>query len=190
MNEDNPYRNDETETFFYSLVGQSISIWSETEGLVVIVGALLLGTTVEKAGLAFYSITNFYLWLTIIDELFMFDKDFESLKPAWGEIAESLKKLNDTRVRLAHHSCSKTERKLQSYPALRPNRFDFRSKSRKNTPLDGEELVAFVQKVTPLIGRISGLIVKMVPIYYASTPPSARKPFAQDFDLPPPEDAQ
>jgi hypothetical protein len=61
------------EETYYSSVGKGISAWSRNEGLLVAVGALLLDTTFEKAGLVFYSVINFHTWLTIIDELFDID---------------------------------------------------------------------------------------------------------------------
>jgi hypothetical protein len=170
---------------FYRLVGESISLWSETEGFIAVIGALLLGTSDEKAGIVFFSTPNFYSWLSIIDDLFILDKDFESLRPAWGEIAERLKKMNDTRVRLAHHSYN-DRRKIKGVPALRPNRIDARSKSKKYAPLDAEQILAFIAKFSPLIAKLGGLIRQMHAIRRASL----QKSSSPDSGQPHPKDAQ
>jgi hypothetical protein len=128
---------------------------------------MLLGTTYDKAGLVFYSIPNFYSWLTIIDELFIIDKRFAKMKPAWGEIAEALKKLNDSRVRLAHQSSKRPEGR-GGVPALRPISIDVRSKSKKHAPMEFEEIEDFLRKLGPVYLKLRDLIQEMIPIYRAS----------------------
>ena len=65
---------------------------------------MLLDTPSEKAGLVLYSINNVHTWLSIIEELFAIDTKFTALRPEWIAIATRLRKLNDTRVSLAHHA--------------------------------------------------------------------------------------
>jgi hypothetical protein len=157
----------ERKEFLYVALGESISIWAETEALIAVVGAMLLGTSYEKAGLVFYSIPNFYSWLTIIDELFIIDERFDKMKPAWGEIAETLKKLNDTRVRLAHHSSKRPEGRGM-VPALRPISIDVRSKSKKHAPMEVEQIVDFIRRLSPVYEKLAALLREMTPIYRAS----------------------
>lgn len=54
----------------YIAVGQGISTWSIMEDCVIRIASQLLGSTPENTGIVFYNITNFYTWLSIIDELF------------------------------------------------------------------------------------------------------------------------
>jgi hypothetical protein len=58
---------------YYAAIGKAISGWSGTEGILVVLAAILLDTTQEKAGLILYSIANVHSWLSIIDELFAID---------------------------------------------------------------------------------------------------------------------
>lgn len=81
----------------YSSIGQAISLWASMEGEIIEVAAILIGTTERKAGLIFYSIMNFYGWLSIIDELFALEPIYESHKPDWGICSEKLRILNDNR---------------------------------------------------------------------------------------------
>ena len=138
------------------------------EGKVVQIGARLLGTSDVKAGLVFYSIMNFFAWLTIIDELFSLEPRFNSLKETWGPIGSKLRVLNDIRVRLAHHT-------VWDYPddnlALRPGRFDARAKSQKHAPLTDNEIIAFVQSILKIEDELWGLIQAMREV--EKKPPSA-----------------
>ena len=55
----------QTENDFYRIAGKGISAWAKTEGQLVFIAAMLLDTSLEKAGLVFYSIPNFHSWLSI-----------------------------------------------------------------------------------------------------------------------------
>src|SRR5437762_9628359 len=88
----------------YSSIGQAISMWASMEGEIVEIATVLIGTTERKAGLIFYSIMNFYAWLSIIDELFSLDPLYESHKPDWCKCSEVLRMLNDTRIQLDQHT--------------------------------------------------------------------------------------
>jgi DNA repair exonuclease SbcCD ATPase subunit len=155
-------------------IGKGITAWSRTEGNLVVIAAMLLDTEFEKAGLIFYSIPNFYTWLSIIDELFALDPRYQALRPDWREIAEKLKKLNDTRVRLAHHAVysGRGIREAVSgedmdalLPSLKPNPFDTRMKSKKHGPLQIEQLVEFLEELTPVAEKLTELMKQMSPIY-------------------------
>jgi hypothetical protein len=166
----------QAEQDFYYAIGGAITAWSRTEGLLVSIAGMLLDTTSEKVGLVLYSITNFYSWLSIIDELFVIDPQFSGLRSNWIEIAERLKKLNDIRVRLAHHSVESGrgidaivagDELMEFFPSLKPNSFDTRSKSKKHSNLQMTEITAFIGDLASVADKISELLVRMVPIYMA-----------------------
>jgi hypothetical protein len=131
-------------------------------------------TTQEKAGLILYSIANVHSWLSIIDELFAIEPRYRSLRSDWTPIAERLKKLNDTRVRLAHHALvsGKGIEALMAgedleviFPSLRPNQFDTRTKTKKQTPLRFGEVVVFIQDLASVALRLGELLERAAPIY-------------------------
>jgi DNA repair exonuclease SbcCD ATPase subunit len=160
----------------YGAIGKGITTWSRTEGTLVVIAAMLLDTRMEKAGLVLYSITNFYTWLSIIDELFAMDPRYRALRSQWTEIAERLKKLNDTRVRLAHHAVHSGKRIRDAIaagevevdvlmPSLKPNKFDTRTKSKKHSPLQLEQVAEFVEQLTPVIEKLNKLAEQMLPLH-------------------------
>jgi hypothetical protein len=121
----------QAERDFYYAIGRSITSWSLTEGRLVYIAAMLLDSTTEKAGLVLYSITNFYNWLSIIDELFAIDPKYQPLRSDWNAIAEQLKKLNEVRVRLAHHAVERGKGieilvsdgdEMEIFPSLKPKK--------------------------------------------------------------------
>lgn len=143
----------------YSSVGQAISMWASMEGEIIEIAALLIGTPERKAGLIFYSIMNFYAWLTIIDELFSMEPIYELHKPDWGICGESLKTLNDTRVRLAHHTV--WDNPSKDVPGLRPGKHDARSKSRKHAALSDDDIIRFTQGVLNISDKLTALLKAM-----------------------------
>jgi hypothetical protein len=158
----------------YVTIGKGITAWSGMENILVLIAAMLLDTPAERAGLVFYSINNFHTWLSLIDELFAMNTSFQALRSEWTPIAERLKKLNDTRVRLAHHAVQSGKRVLDLVegdtgevlnPSLRASQFDTRSKSKKHAPLKFEQLVAFVVDLVPVTERLVELMNKMAPIH-------------------------
>jgi hypothetical protein len=135
----------EDRELFYAQVGQGISLWSSMEEHLVEIAARLLNTRLEKAGLVLYSINNFYAWLNIIDDLFGLAPEYGNFKKSWTEASANLRSLNDTRVRLAHHTVFHLTKTPQ--PTLRPSQFDARSKSKKYDPLTGIEILQFTVDV-------------------------------------------
>jgi hypothetical protein len=180
---------EERDKTFYSAIGRCISVWAETEGLLIFIAALLILTTPQKAGLIFYSIPNFYAWLSIIDDLFEHEKVFSEQKSEWGKIAERLKKLNDTRVRLAHQTARNTDYIVPPddvLPSLRPHKFDIRAKSKKHAPLNVEEIIAFISDVIAVAAKIALLTQKIIAVRKASP----KIQIEQDSGLPKSEGAQ
>ncbi|SHJ50831.1 hypothetical protein SAMN05444159_0793 [Bradyrhizobium lablabi] len=183
MNEEEPTEADITELEelrieltenYYGAIGKGISAWSRTESGLVVIAALLLDTKQEKAGLILYSIANFHSWLAIIDELFEMDPRYRALRPDWTVIANRLKKLNDTRVRLAHHALESGkgieaivagEDIEMLLPSLKPSKYDTRTKSKKHSPLQIEQLADFVDELAVVSKGLGELLKRMAPIF-------------------------
>jgi hypothetical protein len=174
---------DAERTLYYS-IGRSITAWSRTEGLLVIIAAMLLETSLEKAGLVLYSIINVNQWLSIIDELFAIDARYTPLRSNWADIAKGLRKLNDTRVRLAHNSVVRGKGievlvadgdVTEMYPSLKPNRYDVRSKSKSYPSLTMTELGDFVGDLGKVMDNIKTLLDGMYPIHGEDTKRLAEK---------------
>jgi hypothetical protein len=160
----------QTRMHFYSGIGQGISFWASMESLIVQIAARLIGTTDEKAGLIFYSINNFYAWLSIIDDLFVLSPAFAAHKETWNGLTAILRELNDTRVRLAHHTVWDSD---DPTIALRPGKYDTRSKSRKHQPLTDPQIEAFSAAVLETEKRLGDLALSVLAISLTPTAPTA-----------------
>jgi hypothetical protein len=136
-------------------IGQGISIWALMEGNLVHVFAKLMRSSAEKSGLVLYSIMNFNIWLTIITDLFASDPIFKELKDRWNQIFERLRVLNNTRIRLAHHTA------LLGPRALIPGRLDTRPKSLSYKPLTEKEIGNFTDSLVEITNEISNLSCQM-----------------------------
>jgi hypothetical protein len=88
----------------FAAVGQGLSAWAHLETSLVIITGILLSTNFTKAGIIIYSIINFNVKLSIITELFAVEPKYSALKSQWNRKIKSLRQLNDTRDRLAHHT--------------------------------------------------------------------------------------
>jgi hypothetical protein len=139
---------------FYSAVGQAISMWSSMESKLVEIAAILLGATDHKTGLFLYSIMNFHAWLNIIDELFALEPQYSSHKDSWLDISSELRTHNDTRTRLAHHTVWDS---ADPTIALRPGRYDVRSKSKKHQPLVEGQIVQFTSAILEIDEKLAAL---------------------------------
>ena len=144
---------------FYSCVGQAISMWSSMEDQLVQLAASLLGTTEEKTGLLLYSMMNFHGWLNVIDELLVLAKVDDNTKELWADISGKLRKLNDIRVRLAHHTVWNPAMGAQF--GLLPGSHDARSKSRKQGILTGPQIVQFTNDVRTAESDLRKLVLVM-----------------------------
>jgi hypothetical protein len=153
---------------FYSSVGQAISLWTSMETRLVMVASVLMGTSERKAGLVLYSIMNFYTWLSIMDDLFQMDPDFQTLQSEWAAVQKKLKGMNDTRNRLAHHTAWEQPDDDPS-PALRPGKYDARTKSQKHDPLTIRAILEFTKEVSKLKSRLFALWKEMIALRTKST---------------------
>ena len=117
--------------WLFTFVGQALSAWALMEELIVAIASLLLKTEINKSGVVMYSIINFSVWLTLIDELFPLEPVYMPLKPKWNKISKRLRSLKDIRDRLAHHVISTKDdaELIEDNASLMPSRFDFRQKS-------------------------------------------------------------
>lgn len=143
----------------FSAVGHALSMWARMEeGLVAIAGALLR-TPFDKAGIIMYSMINFNVWLSIIDELFSIDPLLKKLKPKWNQVSVDLRAIKDIRDRLAHDTIYDREfDKVDSEKALRPGRLDLRSKSRSHKPMSVDQIWEFYHSVARVGDRITALL--------------------------------
>jgi hypothetical protein len=170
----------------YQAIGRSITHWSQMEGTLVHIASWLLDARSKKVGLVLYSINNFHTWLSIIDELFAMDSTFSPFRADWIRIAERLRKLNDVRVRLAHHALepgsalenlenvSLENINLETFendfdaenvfPTLKPHRNDTRIKWKKKA-INLHEIATFQDQLSEVIIAIATLMQEMGPIY-------------------------
>jgi hypothetical protein len=138
----------------YVVVGQALGAWAQMEEeLVVIVEILLLGPGDGKAGVIMYSIINFNVWLTVINDLYTQEPRLASLKPRWNKISARIRKIKDVRDRLAHEP-THLEKGIMpgrhATPSLRPSKFDVRPKTRKYAPLISTEIMDFTMAVASI----------------------------------------
>jgi hypothetical protein len=170
----------------HQAIGRSITEWSRMEGSLVHIATWLLDSQTDKVGLVFYSINNFHTWLSIIDELFAMDPNFNSLRSDWIIIAGRLRKLNDVRVRLAHHALEPGSAlevlenitveninletfendfdPAKVFPSLKPHENDTRMKWKKKA-INLGEIATFLVQLSEVITAITALMEKIGPIY-------------------------
>src|SRR3981081_4388027 len=160
---------------FYGSIRQGISLWSSMETTIVEIAAHLLGTTEHKTGLVFYSIMNFYTWLSIIEEIFALEPKFEPLRGDWGQISDKLRGLNYIRVRLAHHTAFDGS-DYRDAPTLKPGKYDARKKSKKHSPLTNAEIVAYINETLHTGRELYALRDKMGFNYGEGLPAFHEKP--------------
>jgi hypothetical protein len=142
----------------YTSIGQALSQWAGMEDSLIGISCLLLRThEATKVGIILYSIANHPTWLNIIGELFLQEPRYITLRPRWNKISERLIKLNDTRVRLAHHTA------LAGGTSLRPGKFDVRPKSQKHRfePLDYDQISQFIYSVDAVMSDLTELLNSM-----------------------------
>jgi hypothetical protein len=119
----------------FTNVGLALSRWAGMEDLLVAIASLLLRThEATKVGITLYSIINHHTWLSIIVELFSQEPRYITLRPRWNKLSDRIIKLNDTRVRLAHHTAYYGDKAttIAGETSLRPGQFDIRPKSQKH----------------------------------------------------------
>ncbi|MGB6534680.1 MAG: hypothetical protein WBF58_01810 [Xanthobacteraceae bacterium] len=150
---------------FYAGVGQGISHWARMEERLVQIAARLLRSSERKAGLVLYSIINFYVWIDIIDQLFVLDGTYKNAHAKWQTLVSMLKKENDIRVRLAHHALDldievdHEKHSMQAY--LRPGKFDTRTKAKTLKPIETQEIIEFTGRVSDLHDQLILVLEQM-----------------------------
>jgi len=144
---------------FYAEVGQGISAWAKMESKLIHVAAHLLDTDIARTGVVLYSVTSFYTWLNIIDELLSLNPRLATTKRDWCKISDRLRKLNDTRVRLAHHTVWHSRQKQGV--SLLPVKEDQRLKSRALGPLDAREITTFSRATLQMARDLNQLLERL-----------------------------
>lgn len=144
------------DTDLFRTVGEALSIWGGLEECLVILFSYLLRSDWPTAGTILYSVVNFNVWLSIIDDLIAQDEHLKSLKPRWNKIAERLRGLKEMRDRLAHNTAFipgtiKTRSELKS---LQPSAFDARRRALKHHPLTTGQIRIFIESVTDAIRNL------------------------------------
>jgi hypothetical protein len=156
-----PKLDEQNKYALYTSVGQALSVWAAMEEALVGIAALLLRTSLPKAGIIMYSILNFQVWLNVVGELFSQDELYVTLKPKWNKIYKKLRAMKDTRDRLAHHTVWHGDRvnPIGSHILLRPAEFDTRQKSQKQKyePIDYDQILRFTDSVNKVQDDLTAL---------------------------------
>jgi hypothetical protein len=156
----------------YTSVGQALSQWAKMEDSLIAIAALLLRTYEgKKVGTILYSIANFHTWLSIIGDLFTQEPLYTALKPRWKKISERLRELNDTRVRLAHHTSYDGDKSATTIGDA--GQFDVRPKSQKHRfdPLDYDQISKFIDSVGMVVEDLTALLNSMTALLTRETSP-------------------
>jgi hypothetical protein len=127
------------------------------EEAIVLIVHILLGAPTPKVGLIMYSIINFNVWLTIVDELFVLEPSMSSFKPRWNKLSARIRPIKDMRDRLAHEAAHVGEAEA----VLRPSEFDVRPKTTKYQPLTIMEISDFSSKTADIGNEIVQLVKDM-----------------------------
>lgn len=161
-----------TEEAVYNSVGRALSVWANMEESIVRIASFLLETPRDRAGIVMYSILNFNAWLSIIGELISLDSRYSPLKPKWNKISERLRRLKDTRDRLAHHTIHHKHKEglIERAAALRPSDLDSRQKSKKYQPLTHYQITEFVHLVANIVIDLADLVDSMTEAYVEHGP--------------------
>jgi hypothetical protein len=152
------------EVVLYTSIGHALCHWAAMEDLLVAIASLLLRTRESnKVGIILYSI-NFNVWLNIIDELFLQESLYVTLKTKWNKINSRLMGLKDTRNSLAHHTIYYGDNSTSFIynTSLRPARFDIRQKSQKSQPpLDFYQISKFDEDIDTVQKDLRALLTAM-----------------------------
>jgi hypothetical protein len=159
------------EKYLFMSVGQALSLWAQMEETLVVITGRLVRTEFAKAGIIMYSIINFGIWLSIIDELFSREQLYRPLKRKWNKINERLKKAKRIRDRLAHQTVHSGQNAstFEGDTSLRPVRLDTRHISQTHQPLDFDQILEFTASVTRIITDLALLINAMTELLKRET---------------------
>jgi hypothetical protein len=144
-------------------MGQALSAWAKMEtSLVGIAGLLLKTSELNKVGIIMYSIVNFNVWLSVIDDLFSQEPLFIQLKPKWNKINNRLRGMKHIRDRLAHHTIYQEEvATFVGSTSLKLARFDITQKSQKYRPLEADNILGFTSAIAEVQEDLTALINSM-----------------------------
>jgi hypothetical protein len=170
----------------HELVGLALSQWAGMEELLIGITGLLLRTSeFWKVGTIMYSIVSFPVWLGIIDDLFLLEPRYITLKPKWNKLSNRLRGLKETRDRLAHHTLYSGDKAATEAgdTSLRPGRFDIRQKVQKYQPLDYDQISKFIDHTGKVQDDLRALLNAMTAILTHET--SQQKSSEPTPDQPP-----
>lgn len=155
------------------------------ELLIGITGLLLRTSEFWKVGTIMYSIVSFPVWLGIIDDLFLLEPRYITLKPKWNKLSNRLRGLKETRDRLAHHTLYSGDKAATEAgdTSLRPGRFDIRQKVQKYQPLDYDQISKFIDHTGKVQDDLRALLNAMTAILTHET--SQQKSSEPTPDQPP-----
>lgn len=148
----------------FGTVGLAISAWAKMEEILVVMVAMLLRVPNEKAGLMMYSIINFNSWIDIINGLFDVDDQLRPLKRRWTKISEKIRAIKDQRDQIAHHPFEATVIAIKGSP------LDIRNKTKKQQPLNANEISHFSNTVSAIANELVDLVKSMHDALHPSLP--------------------
>jgi hypothetical protein len=156
----------------FTNVGLALSQMAGMEDLLIAITCLLLRThEANKVGTIMYSIISFPVWLNIVDDLFLLEPLYATLKPKWNKINNRLRGIREIRDRLAHHTIYYGDKAttLAGDTSLRPGQFDYRQKAQKYQPLDTDQISEFIDSVGKIIGDLRKLLEAMTDLLTRET---------------------
>ena len=148
----------------YTAIGQALCQWATMEENLVGIASLLLKTAeFSKVGTIMYSIVNFNTWLGIIEDQFLQEPMYISLKPKLDKLSTRIRGLKKTRDRLAHHTIYRGNNvgTISGDTSLRPGRFDLRKDAQKYQHLDYDQIHTFSLTIDKIHKDITELLTVM-----------------------------
>lgn len=97
-----------------------------------------------------YSIINFSVWLQLVGDLFEIDGLLSPHKKRWNKISKRIRKIKDQRDQLAHHPVIPDPNSIRGLglgAALQAPKFDTRTKTKRQLPLDAKEVADLCEKI-------------------------------------------
>jgi hypothetical protein len=143
----------------FSQIGRALTAWSKMEECLVIMFAMILHIHPYKGGLILYSILNFNVWLSLINDLFDLDDNYRPYKKRWNKISERARRIKDQRDQLAHHAVRIDPKDGET--AVYSPRGDVRQKTLRQKPMTLTEVNVFIDTVLDIANDLQKLISEM-----------------------------